>query len=162
MKTLYLIRHAKSSWKEMNIRDKERPLNQRGKRDAPVMGKLLKKMNIKPDLIISSPAVRALTTAKFIAKEIEYPKSEIVIVENFYMADSIELSDEVSKSDDKYKNIMLFGHNPGITDLLNLLCKENIDNTCSIACIQFEIDSWGEIKSKKGKLVFFEFPKKVK
>lgn len=162
MKTLYLVRHAKSSWKEIDLSDKERQLNKRGRQDAPVMGKLLKKMNVKPDLLISSPAVRALTTAEFIAKEIDYPKSKIHLAENIYMAGSTELFSEMIKSDDKYKSIMLIGHNPGITDFLNVLCKENIDNmpTCSIAGIQFEIDSWSDLKNKKCKLVFFEYPKK--
>lgn len=162
MKTLYLVRHAKSSWKEIDLSDKERPLNKRGKQDAPVIGKLLKKMKVKSDLIISSPAVRAFTTAKLIAKEIEYPKFKIKLLDNIYMADSAELSVEMSKADDKCESIMLFGHNPGITDFLNTLCKESIDNmpTCSVACIQFEINSWSEIKNKKGKLIFFEYPKK--
>jgi phosphohistidine phosphatase len=164
MKTLFLVRHAKSSWKETDLSDKDRPLNKRGKHDAPVMGKLLKKMNVQPDLLISSPAVRALTTALNIANEIDYPNSKIDIVENIYMASATELLNEVSKSDDKLKSIMLFGHNPGITDFLNGLSTANIDNmpTCSIVCIQFEINSWSDIKNKKGKVVFFEYPKKLK
>jgi phosphohistidine phosphatase len=163
MKTLYLVRHAKSSWKEIDISDKERPLNKRGKHDAPVMGKLMKKMNVQPDVIISSPAIRAFSTAKLIAKEIDYPKSKIELSDNIYMAGSMELFGEVSKSDDKYKSIILVGHNPGITDFLNLICEENIDNmpTCSVACIQFEINSWSKLKNKKGKLIFFEYPKKI-
>jgi phosphohistidine phosphatase len=164
MKTLYLVRHAKSSWKGKGLSDKDRPLNKRGKHDAPFMGKLMKEMRVNSDLMISSPAVRALTTAEIFAKEIDYPKSKIEVNDKIYFASPGEFINELIRINNKYNSVMLFGHNPGITDFLNIICKENIDNmpTCSVACIQFEINSWSDIKNKKGKLTFFEYPKKLK
>ncbi|MCX6151173.1 MAG: histidine phosphatase family protein [Ignavibacteriales bacterium] len=162
MKTLLLVRHAKSSWKESELDDKDRPLNKRGEHDAPIIGKLLMKRKIIPDLIITSPAVRALTTAEIIANELDYSKKKIIINDDVYLASTRELIDVISDIKHEIKTVMLFGHNPGITDFLNHLCIDKVDNmpTCSVACIEFEIDSWNNVKNSKGKLKFFEHPKK--
>ncbi len=162
MKKLYLIRHAKSSWKERGLRDFDRPLNKRGKRDAPFMGNMLRRKGVKPDLIISSPANRAITTAETVALEINYNPEDIVEDKNIYEAGAGEVIDIINKIDDKHETAMIFGHNPGFTMLANYLSGQRIDNipTCGIAYIEFPFDSWSEVEIDTGKLVEFEYPKK--
>jgi|SRR3989304_4407655 len=162
MKTLYLVRHAKSSWENRNISDFERSLNDRGKRDAPFMAEILKKKNVKLDLIISSPANRAFTTAKIFAKVYGIPESSIVINENIYEADKNDLLKVLSENNDSINNIMLFGHNPGLTYLSNYLCDFETDNipTCGIICMQLDFDSWKYLGNKTCGFKFFEYPKK--
>lgn len=163
MKTLYLIRHAKSSWKDGGLRDFERPLNKRGKRDAPEMGERLKENKVKADVIISSPAKRAYKTAKIIAKEIEYPVKKILKKDSVYLADVPTLIKVIRKISEKHHQAMLFGHNPGLTMLANFLISgEQVENipTCGIFCVEFEIDSWKEVEQGMGKIRFFDYPKK--
>jgi len=160
MKTLYLARHAKSSWKNPEFSDIERPLNKRGKRDAPLMGNKLKERGIIPGLIVTSPAKRARVTAKNIALEIGFPEKEILINENIYEASSTELINIIHGFDDKYNSIMMFGHNPGFTMLNNYLTDHYIDNvpTCGVVGIQFN-SSWKIVQSGSGKSLFFIYPK---
>ena len=161
MKTLYLGRHAKSSWKNMDLADIDRPLNKRGKRDAPFMGKLLVDKGVKPDLIISSPAKRAAATAKVIATEINYPAMEIIFDENIYEATGRGLLEIISGAEEQYNSIMLFGHNPGLTVLNNNLSDHFIDNipTCGVVALEFKT-SWNEIELNSAGFIFFEYPKK--
>ena len=160
MKTLYLARHAKSSWKHPELSDIERPLNKRGKRDAPYIGNLLKEKGVKLELLISSPAVRARKTAVVIAELIDYPKSEILIDDNIYESSSSELINIIKGFDDKYNSVMMFGHNPGFTMLNNYLTDSFIDNipTCGVVGIRFN-SSWKKIDSDSGKAFFFIYPK---
>ena len=162
MKTLYLVRHAKSSWDERDISDHDRKLNARGKRDAPKMGELLYSNDCHPDIIYSSSAKRALTTAKIIAEKIAYPVDNIVVSKNVYDATTNDLVNLINKIDDKYESVMLFGHNPGFTVLANLLADKYIDNmpTCAVAVIELNVEAWKEVESNCGKLIAFEYPKK--
>lgn len=162
MRTLLLVRHAKSSWDDPALSDKERPLNKRGKDDAPKMGKLLKKRDFQPDLIVSSPAKRAYSTAKRIAKELDYRKNNIETDEALYMADTEDFISVIKNIDDNIYNLMLFSHNFGITYFANLISGSEIDNipTCGLVRIDFEIESWKQITATKGKLIYFEYPKK--
>jgi phosphohistidine phosphatase len=162
MKTLYLVRHAKSSWKNPSLADFERPLNKRGKRDAPLMGKKLHEAGIKPGVIISSTAVRAFKTAKIIAMEIDFSTKRINKKESIYLADVPTLIKVIRKIGDKTEQAMLFGHNPGLTMLANYLTNESVENipTCGVFCIDFEINSWKEVGQGSGKMVFFGYPKK--
>lgn len=163
MKTLYLIRHAKSSWKDGGLRDFERPLNKRGKRDAPEMGQRLKGNKVKADVIISSSAKRAFKTAKIIAREIGYPVKKIVKKESVYLADVPTLIKVIRKISDKHQQAMLFGHNPGLTMLANFLVNgQQVENipTCGIFCVEFEINSWKEVDQGIGNIRFFDYPKK--
>ena len=162
MKTLILIRHAKSSWENRNISDFERSLNDRGKRDAPFMADILKKKKIKIDLILSSPAVRAFKTAKIFARELEIEEKEIIINENIYEAGRKDLLKVLMETNDSINNLMLFGHNPGLTYLSNYLCDYETDNipTCGIVCMQLDFDSWKYLGSKSCNFIFFEYPKK--
>jgi phosphohistidine phosphatase len=161
MKTLVLIRHAKSSWKFPELKDFDRPLKKRGLNDAPLMGKVLKELQIMPDLIISSPAVRAITTAKMIASELGYNETLINTDPKIYLESKSRLMKTINKIDDRYNTVYLVSHNPGLTDLANGLTGESIDNipTSGVMVIQFECDSWSEVEKGKGKKIFFEIPK---
>lgn len=163
MKTLYLTRHAKSSWKHPNLSDFERPLNKRGKHDAPLMGAFLKNNRISPDLILSSPAKRALQTAKILAKELEYPHEKILTNQRIYLADIDTLEDIIQNVTDDFQHLMLIGHNPGLTHLANYLSDARIANipTTGIAEIHFDVNQWRKIMAMSGKLVSFDYPKKL-
>ena len=162
MKRLYLIRHAKSSWKDDSLRDHERPLNQRGLRDAPFMGNLLKEKGVKPDIIISSHAVRALRTAKIIAEAVGYPKGDIHVKKEVYLAGFPTLVNISKHLSDEHDVAFLFGHNPDFTIYANTYSDEYIPNvpTCGIVEIEFDIKSWSHISPDNGRVVSFEFPKK--
>ena len=162
LKTLYLVRHAKSSWKDESLCDAERPLNKRGKHDAPFMGKLLRQRSDLPDVIISSPAKRALNTSKLFAAELGYAKDNIVVMDELYMADVNDFLKIIQNVNDSANSIMLFSHNPGITYFANFISNSDIENipTAGTVRIDLNISSWIEAGKIKGTLVFFEYPKK--
>ncbi len=161
MKQFFLIRHGKSSWDEPALSDTERPLKKRGKKDVAVMGKFLRKQNIQPDVIISSPAERALATAKIIAEQTGYEEQKISISEEIYFEGIESILKAVRKMDDKHSLIFVFGHNPDFTELVNHYSEKTIDNlpTSGVAGITFNVKSWKEITGTNGKLTFFEVPK---
>ena len=161
MKRLYLVRHAKSSWGDPKLADMDRPLNKRGKRDAPAAGERLKKRKVNPDLIISSPAKRARRTARAIAEQIGYPVKKIVMDDAVYHAASVELLAVIRGIDDACGEAMMFGHNPGFTDLAGLLTGARVDDlpTCAIFCVDSDSDSWQDVAEAKGTLVFLDYPK---
>ena len=158
MRKLYLIRHAKSSWKNNGLSDIERPLNKRGKKDAPFMGRLLNNSGIKPGMMVSSPALRAFKTAKAIAEEINFPVEKIIKNNLIYEADVNELLDIVKNFPDEFKIIMMFGHNPGFTLLNNFITDKFIDNvvTCGVVEIEFSISSWKEVGENSGKVISYK------
>lgn len=162
MKHLTLVRHAKSSWNHPELDDFDRPLNERGKHDAPMMAKLLVQKKVLPDLIISSPAKRAIKTARIIAKEIGYPKDKIELNSTIYEANVLALLNVIHGINDKFKYAMLFGHNPGFNDLGYLLTLHDVGNipTCGILAMEFTISSWKEVAKGNGRFVSFDFPKK--
>lgn len=160
---LFLIRHAKSSWEDLTLEDFLRPLNKRGVKDASFMAKLLKEKNIKPDLIICSPSVRTKLTSEFFIKELDF-ENEIIFEKAIYEAPFEKLKKVLNNIDDKYKTIFLIGHNPGLCDLANSLCKDYFENipTCGIVEIDFDTNSWKNIQKENSKLICFEYPKKYK
>lgn len=164
MKTLYLVRHAKSSWKYPALDDFERPLNKRGRRNAPFMGRVLKKLRVNPDLVISSPANRAATTARIIADIIDFPLDKIQYSETLYEFNEADLIPVVRQIENSVNKAMLVGHNPAITDLANTIGDTAIHNipTCGVFGVDLNISSWAKIGEHCGKLKFFEFPKKHK
>lgn len=164
MKTLYLIRHAKSSWDFPELDDEERPLNNRGKRDAPDMGERLAQRGLFPDLMLSSPANRALTTCKIIAKKLDYPEEAIETDERIYLTSPGELLSVVKATDNTWNTLCLFGHNPGFTDFANRLTGDHLDNlpTCGVYACEFEVDNWEQVAFGKGKKVFYDYPKSRK
>lgn len=161
MKNLILIRHAKSSWDDPALDDRDRPLNGRGKRDAPLMGTVLKARALSPDRMIASPARRAFKTAKLIAKEIGFPIADIALDTRIYLAEAKVLLELVQQLPDEAGQVVLFGHNPGFTDLLNLLTEAGIGNvpTCGVASIEFAVDAWSAVCPGAGRLRFFDYPK---
>ena len=161
MKILYLVRHAKSSWDNANQSDHDRPLNHRGERDAPRMGQRLRQRGDQPEVIISSSAVRAQTTANILATAIDYPTSDISIDERLYGAEPEDVLSIIQDLDDGIHCAMLVGHNPTFTALINALGGCDFDNvpTCGMAVLSFPIDSWKNIATIQGKLVDFDFPK---
>lgn len=165
MKTIILVRHAKSSWKDLSLDDFDRPLNKRGKRNAPFMGTKLKEKQIKPDLILSSPAKRARKTATAIAKAIGYPKKKIIFDENMYHSSALYLYQMVRSLDDAHETIMLFGHNPDFNEFADMLLKINpVHNipTTGVYCIRFKGNGWEKVLEGKGESVFFDYPKQYR
>ncbi|MFC2088804.1 histidine phosphatase family protein [Calditrichota bacterium] len=164
MKTIYLTRHAKSSWDYPELDDFERPLNERGRRDAPFMGSILKKLKIKPDAIVSSPATRAATTARIIANQLSYPLEHIYYNEILYGADETELSQIIKTVQETTKSIMIVGHNPGLTDFAHYIVNNDITNipTSAVFGATLEIDKWKNFARDCGKFEVFEYPKKHK
>lgn len=161
-KYLYLLRHAKSSWTDTELSDHERTLNDRGIRDAPEMGLRLKQKSPLPELILCSDATRALLTARFVATEIGYDRKEITYIPSIYESSVENLRAIVSQQRDQYNTILLVGHNPAITELVNDWCNENFVNvpTCGLVLIEFDVDHWKLTLDIKGKVMDFDYPKK--
>jgi len=161
MRILTLVRHAKSDWKDASLSDKERPLNRRGERDAPKMGKRLVEHGIRPSLIIASPAVRAWTTAKIIAREISYPAEFLQREDALYLASLNELLDAVAAQDDGFKSLMVVGHNPGLTDFANFLVPGLTNNlpTAGVISVQLEGDDWSLYEQAKTEILTYDYPK---
>lgn len=161
MKTLIVVRHAKSSWDDPQLPDFKRPLNERGERDAPRMAKRLKEKDLTIDVIVSSPAVRALTTCHTFADVLGFPKVQVQEMKDLYHAGDEIILNMVKQIGDHAKVAMLFGHNPGLTDFVNNLLEENIDNvpTTGIVCCKLKIDKWSDARWGCGEMIFFDFPK---
>lgn len=161
MTKLYIIRHAKSSWKDLKLDDFERPLNKRGEKDAPVMGERLKNKKILPDIILSSPAKRAKITAEVIANKVHYDK-KIIFKPDIYEADKNTLKKIVNNIDDIYNTAFLVGHNPGLNELAEYYVgyEENLP-TCGILGIEFTCNHWKECNADNARLIFVDYPKKV-
>ena len=161
MKTLTLVRHAKSSWKDGDLSDRERPLNERGERDAPLMGKRIVAAGIRPSLIIASPAVRAWTTAKIIAEEIGYPREFLQREKTLYLASLDHILDILVAQDADFNNVMLVGHNPGMTTFANYLSPGVTDNlpTAGVVSVGFEQEDWNLYAAPKTELLAYDYPK---
>ena len=162
MKEICLVRHAKSSWKYPKLDDFERPLNKRGRKNAPFMGKIVHQLRFSPDLIIASPASRAAMTARIFAFEINYPLEKIRYLASIYESDEMDLIHIIEELDDNLVKVMLVGHNPALTHLANSIGNYPISNipTSGVFCVTLDITSWSGIENNPGKLKYFEFPKK--
>lgn len=158
------MRHAKSSWGDPSLDDKDRPLNKRGKRDAPEMGKRMAEDGHRPQAVISSPATRALNTAEKASSELGFKKKDIIIDDSIYSWDSSDVLEAIYALDDKLSSVMMVFHNPAITDLVNELTGENIENvpTSGLCVIGFDVDKWNKVSTKKGELIKFDYPKKLR
>jgi len=164
MKTLVIVRHAKSSWNDPGLSDHQRPLSKRGLKDAPIMGARLAEWGPPVDRIISSSATRALTTAELIIHEMGLPWDEIQIEDALYHATEEEMIDLINEQDDYLDGLMLFGHNPDLTYLVNDLSDLDLDNlpTCGVVVLQFEVDSWSEIGDEIATSAELDFPNKYR
>jgi phosphohistidine phosphatase len=161
MKQLLLIRHAKSDWSTPSLGDFDRPLNDRGKKDAPVMAQRLLGKKIKIDAFIASPAKRAKRTASIFAKEYKRHKDEIIFKEELYGAPLTVFYDVIINVKDKFDSIAIFSHNPGITDFANSLTDGRIDNipTCGIFAIKIKTKHWSDFKQAEKEFWFSDYPK---
>jgi len=162
MKTLFLLRHAKSSWDDPELKDFERPLSERGANDLPVMAERFSLRQCSVACIISSPAVRAKTTAKLFAQHIHFPVRALSSNPELYFAGSAMFLRAASLLDEDYESAMLVGHNPAITEFVNELAEVEIDNipTCGLVELSLEIEQWSDIKMGEATLVHFDYPKK--
>jgi phosphohistidine phosphatase len=162
MKNLILIRHAKSSWKDPGLSDRDRPLNKRGKRDAPAMGRTLNERRLLPDLILSSPATRARKTAVKIAKAVGYDTERVTVDEQIYLQGLPGLLNLISCLDNGLQRVYLVGHNPDLTELANRLTGADIDNmpTCAVVSIEFPVESWRDCALMQGRMNLFLRPEK--
>ena len=161
MKQLLIIRHAKSSWSTPGQNDFDRPLNERGQRDAPMMAKRLLDRKILIDTFVSSPANRALTTASYFADAYRVAKAAIKTFPQLYHAPAAIFFEVISKIEDGITTTAVFSHNPGITSFVNELTTTTIDNmpTCAIFAIKAECDHWKDFRSVKKTFWFFDYPK---
>lgn len=161
MKRLFIVRHAKSSWDYPYLSDYERPLNNRGKRNLPDMAKRFQLEQFPIDLIISSPAERAITTARGFASALGISNEEIRQEERFFHASRSSIKEIISRQSTDLQSIMVFGHNPGLTYLIHESSDFYLDNlpTCAICGIEFQFESWKDILNKKGKKFYYDFPK---
>ena len=162
MRTLVLVRHAKSSWKDAELADRDRPLNPRGRRDAPEMGRRLAARGATPDRIVTSPAFRAATTASVIADAVGYPEREIIQDERLYGAGSEEILEVIRGIENRFDRVFLFGHNPGLTDLVNKLSEEPIPNVPTCGVVEFRIagEAWRDVRRDTVMRVEFDYPKR--
>ncbi|HEY3732119.1 MAG TPA: histidine phosphatase family protein [Steroidobacteraceae bacterium] len=146
MKTLYLVRHAKSDWSDPALSDSQRPLNARGRRDAPAMARRLAQRYRRPQLLLSSPALRAQRTAEIFARGFGLRRAAIVVNPRLYASTASALLRIVRTLDDGSTRVMLFGHNPELSVLAHRLCNR-IDHlpTCAVARFKFDANSWSEV-----------------
>jgi len=160
-KILFLVRHAKSSWDDPSLNDFERPLNERGKKDAPEMAKRLNSKKIKIDAFVSSPAKRARQTCKYFTKEFDPKKKNIVREPKLYEADEQGFYEVIESLKNKWDSVAVFSHNPGITSFANSLTANHVDDmpTCSVFAVKVNADNWKEFRTAKKEFLFFDYPK---
>jgi phosphohistidine phosphatase len=162
MRRITLLRHAKSDWDNPSQNDFHRTLNQRGEKNAKLIAKRLKNSGVRPSLIISSDAVRAISTARLIARGIGYPIEFIQPDHELYLASPVGIIDVLEREGENYTDVMIIGHNPGLTELANRLSNSQIDNipTCGVFAVDIEIDSWADLANTQGTMNYFDYPKK--
>lgn len=162
MKKLLMIRHAKSSWDDISQKDFDRPLNDRGHKDAPKMAKRLLKANISISAFVSSPALRALSTAEYFAEVYDVKKKHIDQEPSLYHPTIEVFFDVISRLDDHHKTVAIFSHNPAITEFVNELGVARMDDmpTCAVFGVKADASSWKDFKDAKKEFWFFDYPKK--
>jgi len=162
MKTLYLLRHAKSSWKDSSLADDQRPLSKRGNKNAPQMGDYLARRGVSLDRVISSPATRALTTARLVVSALDYDLDAIVHEPRLYFRGSQIMLDVLRETDDAIASLMMVGHNPDMTSFVNSLCGYQTDNvpTCGLTTIEFD-GRWSEVDTGDGRLQDYKIPREL-
>jgi len=162
MKRLTLVRHAKSSWAAPAAADRDRPLSNRGERDSRKMGRRLVAHKARPSLIVTSPALRAQATAKALAAALSYPLEFLQVEDDLYLAAPSNLLDVAQKQQDDYSDLLIVGHNPGLTDLVNqLLSDMHLDNlpTGAVVAMDFDTDAWSQIHACPARLAYYDYPK---
>ncbi|NML20147.1 histidine phosphatase family protein [Pseudoflavitalea sp. G-6-1-2] len=162
-KSVIVVRHAKSSWSDISQPDFERPLNDRGKADAPAMAKRLLDKNIQIDAFITSPAKRAKKTATLFAEVYGIEKEQLIQVPSLYHAEPSDFFRTIAQAPESANTIAVFSHNPGITAFVNMLTKVNVDDmpTCAMYAVHCELNSWAEFESAQKEFWFFDYPKSI-
>jgi phosphohistidine phosphatase len=160
-KRLTLLRHAKSSWENANLADRNRPLNERGEHDAPLMARRLRQLGVRPSLIVTSPAARALQTVRLFAREINYPLEFLQRESALYLATPAEILAVLTEQDDSFSDLLVCGHNPGLTELAGLFSKGVVKDlpTCGAAVFESRVRSWKNVASSDWTLTALDFPK---
>lgn len=162
IKTLYLFRHAKSSWDDPALDDFDRPLNKRGEKSAPLMGKVMRSRDVCPSIILCSPAKRTRQTAKMALKKAGMDEAEIVFEKGLYLATTSGLLGTVQKLDDLLNDAMLIGHNPGLSELVYLLTGvEESFPTAALVCLRLNVSHWTDVKSGCGKIEWIVRPREI-
>ncbi len=163
MRHLFLVRHAKSSWNIPGLRDFDRPLNDRGHHDAPRMGKLLQGLGLQPDLMVSSPAKRAITTAQYFAEAMGIQADAIVQKPEIYEAFATDILEIMRALPDSAHTVFIFGHNPTFTDVSNRFTDKYIDNvpTCGVIQMESTAANWAEVTPDNTRVQHCFFPKEV-
>lgn len=159
---LTLVRHAKSSWADPGASDEDRPLNERGERDAPVMGRHLAALGFRPTLVLTSPAVRARQTAQIVARELGYPAEFLQREQDLYLATPDQICAVVAREAGTLRDVVVCGHNPGLTELANRLAGTGtLDNlpTCGVFAVKLRLRSWADLPGSRGELTHFTCPK---
>lgn len=161
MKTLLLVRHAKSSWADPGMDDFDRPLNERGRKDAPEMARRLAGLHVIPDLIITSAARRARKTAEAFATELDIKEKNILELKELYLAGRHDFLSVIKKIPDTSSIVAVFSHNPGITEFANSLTNTRVDDmpTCSIYALKIETEKWKDFETAEKQFLFFNYPK---
>jgi phosphohistidine phosphatase len=160
-KKLYIVRHAKSDWNQGVKLDFDRPLNERGLRNAPFMADQFVERGLSADFILSSPANRALSTALIFKRRLGLSDQQFDTERRIYEADAKRLLDIICRLDNRYESVMIFGHNPGVSALVNLLTDELVMmSTCAIAEIEVPLDDWSMVSESTSNLLSFDFPKR--
>jgi phosphohistidine phosphatase len=161
-KRLLIIRHAKSDRDDPELPDFDRPLNNRGHRNAPEMAERLLKKHLIPQQLVSSPAKRAITTAEYFASAFKIDKKDIRMEKGIYEASASRLLKLINELDNRYDFIALFGHNPGLSDLVKHLSDNSFNiPTCGVVLIRFFFDDWKLISKDTGEIQFFDYPKNI-
>ncbi|MBX2922352.1 MAG: histidine phosphatase family protein [Chitinophagaceae bacterium] len=162
MRSVILIRHAKSSWDDIALSDFDRPLNERGKHEASLMAELMHKRKIPVDSFISSPAKRARKTAAYFAKQFGRDPKEIVLNESLYLAEVEVFYNVIEQTGNALHHLAIFAHNPGITHFVNTLTNTiQIDDmpTCSMFAVQADSSNWSDFRSVSKNFLFFDSPR---
>jgi phosphohistidine phosphatase len=164
MRKLTLVRHAKSSWDSAALNDFERPLNERGRRDAPLMAERARHLLGRPDALVSSPALRALATAQLFAEALGFAREEIMLQPAIYEATRQTLLKIVQGLPERDAAVMLFGHNPGFSELAHALAECPFEDlpTCALVQIELPVKHWREVKPGTGRVLQYSFPKQDK
>lgn len=161
MKQLLIIRHAKSSWANSNEDDFDRPLNDRGRKNAPDMADRLLKRSIQPDIIVSSAAKRTVETSLLMMKQLGLQQQQLVIKKELYLAAPETIMQTILSMDDAWQTAAIIAHNPGVTDFVNTLCEVKVDDmpTCAVYAIQIKTDRWKNFSKAERAFLFFDYPK---
>lgn len=163
MKQLLIIRHAKSSWANSNEADFDRPLNERGKKNAPEMADRLFKRKILPDIIISSAAKRTVETSLLLMKQLGLQQQQLIVKQELYLATPETISETILSFNDSWQTAAIVAHNPGVTEFVNTLCEVKVDDmpTCAVYAVGIKTDSWKNYSNAAKEFLFFDYPKLI-